>query len=100
MKMLRHRETGEVMPMNADTARNDNMVPVEVPDPEKMISYTRGVAYIEEKHIFGAEDDDAPAEPAPAPKRKSRAKPKPKQEPEPEPELADVELGSSDEIEV
>jgi hypothetical protein len=94
MKMLRHRETGEVMPMNADTARNDNMVPVEVPDPEKMISYNRGVAYIEEQHIFGARDDDAPAEPAP--KRKSRVKAKPKQEPE----LADVELGSPDEIEV
>ena len=75
MKMLRHRETGEVMPMNADTARNEHMVPIEVPDPAKMITYTRGVAYIEEKHIFGAEDgEDVPADPAPKKTRRRKAK--------------------------
>lgn len=74
MKMLRHRDTGEVMPMNADTARNDNMVPIEVPDPKKMITYTRGVAYIEEKHIFGEVEEapEAPEAPAPAPKKRRR----------------------------
>jgi hypothetical protein len=77
MKMLRHRDTGEVMPMNADVARNENMVSIEVPDPKTMITFIRGVAYIEEKDIFG----EVEAAPAP-PKKRARKKTAAAEEPD------------------
>ena len=86
-KMLRHRKTGELMPMNADTARHDEMMAVEVPDTS-VIRYTRGVAYLDERHVFeGAEPAPAPA-PAPAPE--------PTVEAEDDVDLSDIELPDDD----
>lgn len=73
MKYMRDRRTGEVMPMNADALRHDDMMPVEIPDPAKMIQVKRGIAYLPEKYVFGSEAE-APEEP-PAPKHK-RGRPK------------------------
>jgi hypothetical protein len=70
-KMLRHRKTGELLPMNADTARHDDMMAVDVPDLSKA-RMTRGNMYLDERFVFeGAEDlpaDEAVvlADPAPA----------------------------------
>lgn len=79
-RMLRHRKTGEVVPMNADLQRHDDMVAVDVPDVSKLTS-VRGVTVLEEKYVF--EDvEEPPTEPdsiadptPPAPKpRRRRAK--------------------------
>lgn len=88
-KMLRHRKTGELMPMNADTARHDDMMAVEVPD-SSVIRVTRGVTYLDEKHVFeGAEEPPAPA-PAPAPA------PEPTVEDEDDVDLSDIDLPDDD----
>jgi len=98
--MLRNRKTGEIMPMNGDLARHDDMIPVSLPDMSKVV-YRRGVAYLDEKHIF--EDvDDAPEEPTtppPAPKAKSRAKksaPKAAVSADDGVDLSDIELPDDD----
>lgn len=88
-KMLRHRKTGELMPMNADTARHDEMMAVEVPDPS-VIRYTRGVSYLDEKHVFEGAEAPAAPDPAPAPA------PEPTAEAEDDVDLSDIELPDDD----
>lgn len=95
-KMLRHRKTGELMPMNGDVARHDDMVPVDVPDP-KVIRITRGVAYLDEKHVFeGIDADDVPQEP-PAPATKKKRAPRKKKESAVDTPVSAIDM--SDEIE-
>lgn len=68
-KMLRHKVTGEVWPMNPDMARSDTMEVFEEPDPQ-----------------FAEAKEEAPK---PAPKRKAAPKKK-------EPATDDVDLSGID----
>lgn len=91
-KMLRHRKTGELMPMNADTARHEDMMTVEMPDMSKM-EQLRGVAHLTEKHVFDSVEDAPVYE---APKTEPEPEPEPVAAEEDDVDLSDIELPDDD----
>lgn len=66
--MLRNRKTGELMGMNPDMARHDDMIPIDVPDLS-VAETRRGLLYLSEKHVF--ENVESAPEP---PKKRTRIK--------------------------
>jgi hypothetical protein len=76
--------------MNADTARHEDMMAVEMPDMTKM-GYKRGVANLKERYVFDSVDDEPEYE-APQPEVKSEPVP----EVEDDVDLSDIELPDDD----